>query len=115
MTDESPFNHGHFANGPLADEAVRLIGAAQDWWQRTGSDKLNGIATGGPECCWCPVCQLIATLRGDRPELTERFAETQTAVSGLLRALADAVSGPAPAAKPEPVRLQRIDLERESD
>ena len=115
MTEESSSNQGHSANGPLADEAVRLIGAAQEWWQRTGSDKLNGIATGSQECCWCPVCQLIATLRGDRPELTEKLTETQTAVSGLLRALADAVSGPAPAAKAEPVRLQRIDLERESD
>ena len=76
----------------------------------------NGsISNGSDECCWCPVCQLIATLRGDRPELTERLAETQAAVSGLLRALADAVSGPAPAARPESARVQRIDLERESD
>jgi hypothetical protein len=87
--------------GPLPEEVVRLIGAAQDWWHRTVGDPAtariaNGapatarIATGAPECCWCPLCQLIATLRGERPELLERLSETQTALTAALRALADA-------------------------
>lgn len=78
--------------GPLADEAARLVGAAQDWWHRTVGAAAGagaGIATGSPECCWCPVCQAIATVRGERPDILERLAETQTALSGLLRALAD--------------------------
>ncbi|HJQ01345.1 MAG TPA: hypothetical protein VJ851_07085 [Jatrophihabitans sp.] len=77
--------------GPLADEAARLVGAAQEWLHRVvGESDGPRIATGAPECCWCPVCQLIATLRGDRPELVERLAEAQTALAGVLRALADA-------------------------
>jgi len=77
--------------GPLAEEAARLVGAAPDWLHRVvGEPDSPRIATGAPECCWCPVCQLIATLRGDRPELVERLAEAQTALAGVLRALADA-------------------------
>jgi hypothetical protein len=88
--------------GPLPEEAVRLIGAAQDWWHRTVGDPATArIATGAPECCWCPLCQLIATLRGDRPELLERLAETQTALTATLAALADAVGFARPGA-PEP-------------
>jgi hypothetical protein len=75
--------------GPLADEAARLVTAAQEWLHRVvGESDGPRIATGAPECCWCPVCQLIATLRGDRPELVERLAEAQTALAGVLRALA---------------------------
>lgn len=77
--------------GPLPEEAVRLIGAAQDWWHRTVGDPATArIATGAPECCWCPLCQLIATVRGERPELLERLAETQAALAAALRALAEA-------------------------
>jgi hypothetical protein len=76
--------------GPLADEAVKLIGAAQEWLHRVaGNSETARIANGSPECCWCPLCQLIATVRGDRPEVTERLAETQIALAGLFRALAD--------------------------
>src|SRR5690242_8676578 len=49
--------------GPLAEEAARLVGAAQDWLHRVVADPDTArIATGAPECCWCPLCQLIATL-----------------------------------------------------
>ena len=84
--------------GPLAEEAARLVAAAQDWVHRVvGEPDTARIATGAPECCWCPVCQLIAMLRGDRPELVERLADAQTALAGVLRALADAAK---PAGRP---------------
>jgi len=86
--------------GPLAEEAARLVGAAQDWLHRmVGDPETSRFATGAPECCWCPLCQLIATLRGERPDLVDRLADAQAALAGVLRALADAAKPPA-AAKP---------------
>ncbi|MDQ1733762.1 MAG: hypothetical protein QOH56_13 [Pseudonocardiales bacterium] len=78
---------------PLGEEAAKLLAAAQEWFHRNlGQPSTSKIATGATECAWCPLCQLISALRGEQPELTERFVEAQAAVSGLLHALADAVS-----------------------
>lgn len=98
--------------GPLAEEAARLIGAAQEWLHRVAGDSAR-IANDGPDCCWCPLCQLISTVRGDRPEVTERLAEAQTALAGLLRALADTAGG---AARPAggAGRVHRIKLDDEA-
>lgn len=105
--------------GPLGEEAVKLLAAAQDWFHRNLGDPATArIATGSAECAWCPVCQLIGMLRGDRPGgvLPERMAEVQNALAGLLRALADATGGPsgAPGATAgRGTRVQRIDLDGE--
>jgi hypothetical protein len=56
----------------------------------------------GPECQWCPLCQLASVLRGEHPELTERFAEAGTAVAGAVRALLDSAARHGPAGNPEP-------------
>ena len=127
--------HVHDEPGPLGDEAARLLAAAQGWLQRSVGDAAAGrIATGSQECAWCPLCQLIALLRGDRVDVTrsvvaERFGEAQTALAALLHALADAAStmtaagsagtrghpdpaaaGPERPADRPPERVQRIDL-----
>jgi DNA-binding transcriptional LysR family regulator len=102
-----------FEPGPIGEEAAKLLAAAQEWFHRTlGDPAATRIATGAPECAWCPVCQLISLLRGDRPEITEKLAETQTAVAGLLRALADAACAMNPhgAQQPTGSRVQKIDL-----
>jgi hypothetical protein len=105
--------------GPLGEEAMRLIAAAQQWLHRGVTDPSTArIATGTPECAWCPICQLIALVRGENlaegtpaAVLAERFSEVQSAVAGLLRALADSTGGAAgpPGQSPTP-RVQRIDL-----
>jgi hypothetical protein len=100
--------------GPLGEEAAKFFAAAQDWFHRTLGDPATArIATGAPECTWCPLCQLISVLRGDRPEIAEKLAETQAAVAGLLRALADATGGVRPSAQPNGARVQRIDLDED--
>jgi hypothetical protein len=92
---------------PLADEAVRLIGAVQEWARQTFPAGRDGH--GGPECEWCPLCQFMAVLRGERPEVTERVAEAGTAVASAFRALIDAASSGS-AGQPGAQRVQRIDL-----
>jgi hypothetical protein len=107
-----------FEPGPIGEEAAKLLAAAGDWFHRTLGDPATArIATGAPECAWCPLCQLISVLRGDRPEITEKLAETQAAVAGLLRALADAAGAmnPHAAQHPNGSRVQKIDLGDERD
>ena len=110
MSEEQP------PSAPLADEAARLVATLQDWVRQTfpagGAD-----GHGGPECQWCPVCQFMSVLRGDRPEVSARVAEAGTAVAGAFRALVDAtVNTTQPAAEsggtlePPPPRVQHIDL-----
>jgi hypothetical protein len=104
--------------GSLAEEAARLLVAAQDWFRRSAP------ATGAAECAWCPLCVLIAALRSDGGELSERFGDLQAAVTGLLRSLADVASmaWPEPASHPDDVahpptadpRVHRIDLSGEA-
>jgi hypothetical protein len=102
----------HGEPGPIGEEAAKLLAAAQDWFHRTlGDPAAARIATGAPECAWCPLCQLISVLRGDRPEISEKLAETQAAVAGLLHALADGVGGFRPSAHPNEGRVQKIDLD----
>ena len=73
------------------------------------------------ECTWCPLCQFIAVLRGERPEVTERVAEAGAALAAALRAFLDATSNAgAPSGHHHPEgrpgsrpRVQRIDLRDE--
>ncbi|MEP6599075.1 MAG: hypothetical protein ABJB98_06445 [Actinomycetota bacterium] len=98
--------------GSLGEEAVRLLGAVQDWARRTWPDEHP--ATGAPECRWCPICQLLAVLRGHRPEVNERLTQAGTAVVTALQALLDASTGP-DADQPDRgrvPRVQHIDLDR---
>jgi hypothetical protein len=112
----------------LAADALRVISGVQEWARQTFSEldaqaHADGHgATGGPECQWCPLCQFVAVLRGERPELTERVADAGTAIVTALRAALDATARPsAPGqhrADREPrsgssgaaPRVQRIDL-----
>jgi hypothetical protein len=93
---------------PLGDEATRLIGAVQEWARQTFPAGRDGH--GGPECEWCPLCQFMAVVRGERPEVTERVAEAGTAVASAFRALMEAASSGAPG-KTDTPRVQRIDLD----
>jgi hypothetical protein len=48
------------------------------------------------ECKWCPHCQLLAVLRGDRPEVTAILDDVLATASAALHSFADE----APAAEP---------------
>lgn len=75
---------------PLAEEVLRLLGTVQDWARRTMPPPQGEQPA---ECEWCPLCQLAAVLRGERPEITARLTEAGIAVAGVLRSIADATAG----------------------
>ncbi len=94
-------------HGTIGDEAAKLLDAVQDWARRNFGDGPH-VATGAPECTWCPICQFIAVLRGDRPEIGDKIAEATASVVAALRALVDAAAS---GHHPEPQRVQHIDLD----
>jgi hypothetical protein len=83
---------------PFAAEAMRLVSqlqdAAQQWSQQAFAESPDGHT--GSECQWCPLCQFVSVLRGERPEVTERVAEAGVAVLSALRGLLDAAAGAMP-------------------
>jgi hypothetical protein len=103
VTGEPTEEHG-------GDAGARLLDAVHDWARSTfGEAETSHLATGAAECTWCPVCQLIAALRGDRPDVTEKLATAATAAAAAIRAVLDAANaGPAPAPGPP------ADADRES-
>ena len=120
--------------GSLADEAARLADAARTWARGDapgrGSAAVGHMATGDPACCVCPVCTVIVLLRGERPELTGRLAESLaglvTAGQGLLETLSAVTAevresaasnadpqAPSQDAEPPASRVQHIALDEE--
>lgn len=100
--------------GRFGDETARVLSAVQDWATRTFPESAEQHASG--TCQWCPICQFVAVLRGERPDVTDRVVEAGTALLSAFRAFMDAtVPHPdgRPAhddAQPAPPRVQRIDL-----
>ena len=99
----------------VGEEAVRLVAAVQDWARERFPAGPDGHL--GAECQWCPLCQLMAVVRGERPEVTARVAEAGIAMAAAFRSLVDAASTATAAheqedqrrAEPTP-RVQRVDL-----
>jgi hypothetical protein len=69
----------------------------------------------GSDCRWCPVCQVAAVVRGERPEVTAALADVLTAAATALRTVAAAGERSAAPAEDAPVPpasdpVQRIDI-----
>ena len=52
-------------------------------------------AAHGSDCRWCPLCQVVGVLRGERPELTAALADVLTSAAAALRTLAEPPRTPA--------------------
>ncbi|WP_026205112.1 hypothetical protein [Actinomycetospora chiangmaiensis] len=95
----------------LAREARETATTLLDWvGTRVEGTRADGAGrprqSAGP-CSWCPVCALVAALRGEQPELTATLAEQASGLLVLLRMLVQAhASGShdhhAPAPEPAP-------------
>ena len=89
--------------GSIGEEAAKLLHAFQEWAAHGGGEaaeattsaaadaastwqRLNEhVATGGADCRYCPVCQVISTVRQTSPEVR---AHLTSAASSLLQAAA---------------------------
>jgi hypothetical protein len=116
--------------GSVASETVKLLAALQDWARESGSEYADAtasaaagaastlrhidehIATGGPDCTYCPLCRVISMVRDTSPEVR---AHLRTAATSLLEAGAGLLATPAP--RPEPgareTTVEKIDLSDE--
>ena len=86
--------------GSVAEEAAKLFGAFSGWAKEHGdgwssfTDGLHEhVATGAPECTWCPVCRTVAAIRQTSPEV---MAHLSTAASSLMLAVAGMMAPPQP-------------------
>lgn len=93
----------HQPVGSVGDEAAKLLGALSDWARDQGTDYAGSaagaagafshavhdvsehIATGGEDCRYCPVCQVIHVVRQTSPEVR---AHLSVAASSLMQAAA---------------------------
>jgi hypothetical protein len=66
---------------------TRVDGVATARTEATGAARPRQSA--GP-CTWCPVCALVAAVRGEQPELTAHLAEQASALLVVLRLLLQA-------------------------
>ena len=124
MSDEET-GPGQDPVGSVAEEAAKLLGALQGWASggvgepaaRAAGllhDMNEHIATGGAECRYCPLCQVIGAVRDTSPEVKQHLATAATsllhAATGLLQARADREGENR---RPEPV--EKIDLDDDID
>jgi hypothetical protein len=100
---------GRAAQERLAAEARATASALLDWLgARVEAPPAGGAASPpsgsrrlgmrppqspGP-CSWCPVCALVAALRGEQPELTARLAEQASGLMMLLRLMVQSHQDP---------------------
>lgn len=105
----------------VAGEARTLLAGLIDRLQPTLDRYAGGSVTPSETttCASCPVCAVIAVLRGERPELAAQLAEHASGLLAVLRAALDEGNGaPSPAGPPtgaeQPSRptVQRITVTR---
>lgn len=121
--------------GSVGEEAAKLIGALADWAREHGGDLGHGVAdaatsaaagaagaaaavdehlaTGAPECTYCPICRGVHLLRECAPEVRDHLA---SAAASLMQAAAGFLAAASAAPRPERTSaradgVERIDLD----
>ena len=97
------------------DQAQRLVEAVRGSLA-SAVPPAEGEVGHSSDCRWCPICQVAAVVRGERPEVTAALADLLTTAAAALRTVAEAGQPAAePAAEPEqdcapPAPVQQIDI-----
>ncbi|MEV4261934.1 hypothetical protein [Kribbella sp. NPDC049584] len=117
--------------GSVAEEAAKLFAVLQDAAGTHPVEEDKHEHKLGPDCVWCPVCQLIHRVRNTSPETIEQLSTAAAHVLGSLRSLLeaaadaarqareDAASRPKSSAQPEeepaPPKVDRIDVSEDPE
>ncbi len=94
--------------GSVAEEAAKLFAVLQQAAAGPGGTTRAEPAPAdeeqethehhaGPECQWCPVCQLIRKVRNTSPETIEQLSSAAAHVLGSVRSLLEAAAEAGPA------------------
>lgn len=79
--------------GSAAEEAIKLLGAFAAHAADAASQLNHGLdehlATGAPECTYCPICRTVHIAREASPEVRIHLA---TAAASLMQAAASVLS-----------------------
>lgn len=112
----APGTHAVELTAELRQLADALLDRVEPWLLAAAQHP----AAAGDACGWCPVCALVAAVRGESTELGRRLAGQGSGVLAAVRMLLDehgdgthaaAHAGAAPAAA-APVQVQRIPVRR---
>ncbi|MFD3399254.1 hypothetical protein ACFWUU_01175 [Kribbella sp. NPDC058693] len=117
--------------GSVAEEAAKLFAVLQDAAGATPQDDEKHEHKLGPDCVWCPVCQLIHRVRNTSPETIEQLSTAAAHVLGSLRSLLEAAADAArqaredaasrakspaqPEEEPAPPKVDRIDVSEDPE
>lgn len=112
--------------GSVGEEAAKLLGALSGWARDQGADLGQGVggagqslgdaarrvdehlATGGADCRWCPVCQVVGMVRQTSPEVRGHLS---AAAGSLVQAVA-ALLATSPG---QGQKVEKIDLDDGSE
>lgn len=114
--------------GSVGEEAAKLFVALSGWAKDHGADTAGSafgaaqavgetihnvnehIATGGADCTYCPLCQVISVVRTTSPEVKAHLA---VAASSLMHAAAGFLATQVPN-EPTTSPVEKIDLDDET-
>ncbi len=82
--------------GTAAEEAAKLLGAfaahAAEVAAGVGRGLDENLATGAPECAYCPICRAVHVVREASPELRLHLASAAASLMQAAASVLDAVA-----------------------
>jgi len=108
--------------GGVGEEAAKLFGALADW-ARDHGPSFSGfpenleehLATGAPECTYCPVCRTVHVLREAGPEVRQHLAIAAASLMQAAAGVLNAASADPQHGSRKSEGVQRIDLDDDGD
>lgn len=97
--------------GSLGEEAAKLFEALSEQLGAAAGSIDDHIATGGADCRYCPVCQVIGVVRSTSPEVR---AHLLTAAGSLVQAAAGLLATHVPSER-DRGPVEHIDLDDEPE